>query len=559
MKSKYVFLFISIIICIISTIYNLYPNKLKKIKFEKISTAISKFVNKYYKYFVIVIFIILIFTSMYQLGIVPAGFHVDEAGMAYDALSISKYGVDRYLNKFPIYLINFGGGQSAMYAYLAAVLIKIFGYKISVIRLPAILLRIAMSITAFLMVKEIETKKKSLLMLFLLAIFPYFIMQSRWGLDCNLLVGFLTIAMSLFIIAHKKNNNILLVISGIFFGLTLYTYALSYIIVPLILLVSIIYLIYLKKIKLKQIIIFGIPIFLLAIPLMLMILINNGIISEISGIITIPKLPDYRGAEISINNIFKNVYIFKNILTFDKIKELYYNALPNFGTVYYFSIPFIIIGFIITFLKTFNSIKNKKINYNTFIIIWALSVIISQLIIKNPCINKANAIFLPLAYFCMMGISYISRKNTVFEYIIIIIYIINFIIFFNYYFNVYNQKYTNQNIFPDNYVNAIKYVKDLNQKNNYIEEGPELEEYIYPLLFNETNPYEFQKTAKFNKKRECKYFESNKNKYYFGIDNIDNDGVYLIKYNQEQVNDLKAKEYEYVLIENYFIFYKNPT
>lgn len=121
--------------------------------------------------------------------------HVDEAGMAYDALSLSKYGVDRYLNKFPVYLINYGGGQSAMYAYLTAILIKIFGYSIYIIRMPAVLLRFLLVISGFLIVKENKSKYQSLIFILLLAITPYFIMQSRWGLDCNLLVGFLTISI----------------------------------------------------------------------------------------------------------------------------------------------------------------------------------------------------------------------------------------------------------------------------------------------------------------------------------------------------------------------------
>ena len=58
---------------------------------------------------------------------IPYGIHIDEAGMGYDAWSLQKYHVDRWLNHFPVYLINFGGGQSALYAYLCAMFIKLFG------------------------------------------------------------------------------------------------------------------------------------------------------------------------------------------------------------------------------------------------------------------------------------------------------------------------------------------------------------------------------------------------------------------------------------------------
>ena len=42
------------------------------------------------------------------LNEVPFGLHVDEAGMAYDAFSFANWGVDRYLNSYPVYLINYG-------------------------------------------------------------------------------------------------------------------------------------------------------------------------------------------------------------------------------------------------------------------------------------------------------------------------------------------------------------------------------------------------------------------------------------------------------------------
>ena len=69
-----------------------------------------------------VIFVLIIsiacFVRIYKIEEIPAGIHVDEAGMAYDAFCISIFGVDRALNHLPVYFINFGGGQSALYTYI---------------------------------------------------------------------------------------------------------------------------------------------------------------------------------------------------------------------------------------------------------------------------------------------------------------------------------------------------------------------------------------------------------------------------------------------------------
>ncbi len=308
----YIFINIALVILSIFLVFcGLLGKKFKDSFINKIFNKLYSFVSQHYKTTIFILFSLTIFTSTFKLGKVPYGLHVDEAGMAYDALSLSQYGVDRYLNRFPAYLINYGGGQSAMYAYLSAILIKIFGYSINIIRTPAVILRLLIFISGLFIMKNENNKLKTFSFLFLLTISPYFIMQSRWGLDCNLMVGFLTISVCLLIQAITKNNIKLLFISGLLFGLTLYTYALSYIIVPILLFFTCVYLLYIKKTNIKELIILGTPIFLLALPLILMILVNNGFIDEMEGLITIPLLKDYRGAEISLKNIFNNLYILR--------------------------------------------------------------------------------------------------------------------------------------------------------------------------------------------------------------------------------------------------------
>jgi len=84
----------------------------------------SVFVEKNFYKLTVLLFLITAFTSVFRLGEIPYGLNVDEAGMAYDAISLVNYGVDRYLKPYPVYFINFGGGQNAMYTYLSALLIN---------------------------------------------------------------------------------------------------------------------------------------------------------------------------------------------------------------------------------------------------------------------------------------------------------------------------------------------------------------------------------------------------------------------------------------------------
>ena len=116
-----------LIICVIVKIKNNHQEEEKE----------SEFVKKYGNIIFVIIFVMSFLLLTYKIGKNPHGLHVDEAGALYDAICLSKYGVDRYLYKLPVYFVNFGGGQNALYTYLAAICIKLFGVSATIFRLPA--------------------------------------------------------------------------------------------------------------------------------------------------------------------------------------------------------------------------------------------------------------------------------------------------------------------------------------------------------------------------------------------------------------------------------------
>ncbi len=453
----------------------------KKIKLISINFNFEK----YYKLIVILLFVIILFTSFYNLDSTPGGIHIDEAGMAYDAYSLSTEGVDRYLNQYPVYFINFGGGQSVMMGYLVSFLLNIFEFSLFLIRTPGVILKIVLMVCGFLFLKD---KKQKVLFLFLLAINPYFIMQSRFGLDCNMMVGFLTI--SSFLLHNSITKNKSLILPGIFFGLTLYTYALSFITVPLYLMMICGYLLYIKKVSFKKIVGFGIPIFLLAIPLVLMILVNSGFIPEINWFITIPEMTSYRGSEISLNNVFINLYMLLSIISFDNVwvfgDLLTYNASYEFGTIYYMAIPFFMIGIYECFKIAKAKIINKEYDLNILIFIWFLSSLICQLLIVQPNINKGNAIMFPVVYFVFIGVYKIFKLRKQLIVPIISLFIINFILFGIFFFNSFTTRTNDYDLFYTDFNEALEYSLTLNEELFYVEGRA-----IYSNLLLKTNPYDY--------------------------------------------------------------------
>lgn len=370
-----------------------------------------------------IIFLIIlslgILLRVYKLYDNPAGIHIDEAGMFVDANMLSNYGTDRYGNEYPIYFTNFGGGQSIMYGYITTLLIKIFGCKYLLIRIPQVIFGVIFLIYVYKIGKQFMNTKKSLLLMTLAAFCPYFIQASRIGLDCNLLLPFTTIALYYLIIAVKKEKNYLFLISGIIYGLALYTYALSYIIIPLFLITTIIYLFINKKINIKQILFLLIPIFIISIPLILFILVNYGILNEF---LIFKKLPEFRNSEIGFKYIIDNILMIVSLLSHDYIK---YNSIKYFGTIFYISIPILIYG-IIKYIKNL-----KKNNLENIIFINFITTYIALLFISEININKANAIFFSIIYIVIYGINNIKNKKIVISYLIL--FLISFISFEIYY------------------------------------------------------------------------------------------------------------------------------
>lgn len=414
----------------------------------------------------ILIGIVWIRVHTYMISLVPNGVNIDEAGMAYDAYSLSNWGVDRYLTYKPVYLINYGGGQSALYAYICAFIMKFLGYNIRVFRLPALIFSFITAVCGYIIIKKKWNKMWAMLGFFLLTILPYFIQQARIGLDCNLMLGAVTLSILVLIIAIEKKKTYLYIVDGILWGISLYTYALSYMIIPIFLILVSIYLLSIKKVNIKDLAIAALPLFILALPLILMIIINTfNFDSIVTPFFTIPRLPVYRGSEINIDSIWRNLTtLLHNIFLNDEIP---YNALVEFSTMYVISIPLCVIGFLYTLYESIHAIIVKKFDISVVILLYTVSQLIIGITRASANINHMNGIYFTFVFFIVasirlifnlfkwiLGFIHISNKTfskvknilpALSTTLIIVVYTVNFFNFYDYYFH--SHIYIDVNLF----------------------------------------------------------------------------------------------------------------
>ncbi len=364
----------------------------------------EKTLNKKTIYFGVIYFIAIL-SRLIFLKSSPAGLHVDEAGMAYDAYCLANYGVDRNLISFPVYLINYGGGQSALYAYVAALFIKFMGLNMISIRLPGVVFSLITLFAGEKIVKRVcgEDSAAAYIYPVLYTICPAFVMSARFGLDCNLMLGMTTLFLYGLMKAVDSGKLADYALAGVFAGVSLYTYAICYAIMPVFLMVFFLILLISRKLNVLRVICFVIPLGILALPLLVTQYVNiTGSESIVFGIITMPALTFYRGGEIMAPTLTGFINALKNIFLYDSLD---YNSIPAFGTMYYITIPFIVAGLIRSFITIGQSFKKKELSFALLPLVWFLSELLigSMLGGDGPNVNKMNGIFFTLAFFAAFG------------------------------------------------------------------------------------------------------------------------------------------------------------
>lgn len=444
---------------------------------------------------------LLVILYFFRLGAVPHGLHIDEAGTIYDTLNLAKYGYDRYLIKNPVYFWNFGGGQNALMTYIETIWFTILPFNpvnlsnielgLFFLRLPALLLNL---IGYFFLYKifrinyDIDT---SLFGIIIALILPFSIMHSRWILESYLLFPMFIISVYSLIKAINKRSLLLYFISGTLFGLTLYTYAISYIIVVVFLLVMLIYLIYLKKVNIYEVIVFILPLFFLGLPLLILLLMNSGFIQidrmDYFGF-TIAKLPWFRVGEISLSNIIKNLTDIKYYTTFLN-DNLGYNSYKTFSTIYYINIPILIFGLVKSVLHI--KLKNKNLNIDFIIfIVFTCTILVSLLICDNN-INKMNLLFFPIIYYLFIGYINLAKVSHKTFIVFIVLMLLSFSLFAAKY---YTDDTEEKMLFKYDIIEAIRTIQYLDpsgEKTIHVDD--EVSSYIYLLLYNNINPKECRK------------------------------------------------------------------
>lgn len=389
------------------------------------------------QFFFLSILVLAAILRFWNLGSVPPSASMDEASIGYNAYSVLKTGRDEYGN-FPLISQRaYDDWRRSTYLLLVVPLVASLDLNVIAVRLPAVILSIltvwaTYQIILSLFLKQSERARQvALLAMFLLAVSPWHIYISRLGHESNAYLSFFVFGI-LFFLQRKKNKNRIL-LSMIFFILSLISYYAGQVLIPLFVLGLLI--IYkeslLSMVSRDKKILIPLTVFaLLLIPILLSIFSPEALV-RFSGTSTFkPEAhwEEYTERVVRRNKAVENHDIVGTILYDRRLfpvqvfiegyishfnpKWLFTNSsaepfkVPNLGLLYLWEIPFIIIGIAAFIFNREVGIQAKKLIFLWFFLAPLPGAIATQ----APHAMRSYAFLPTWQIFTTFGLIYVLGK-----------------------------------------------------------------------------------------------------------------------------------------------------
>lgn len=354
------------------------------------------------------------FARTWEFGSLPPGLNQDEASIGVEAFNLVHYGVDRHGVSYPVHFISWGSGQNALYAYLMIPFIVLNGLTPITVRFPMLVSGILALPLVYFVARRTMGEKYALLSMFFLAICPWHIVLSRWGLESNLLPFVFLLGYTCLLMSEAYNN--WFIAANVFFALCLFTYGTAYAAVPVFLACAIPILLRWKKVSARNLVIGLVVFVVLSLPIGLFILVNTLELRGIQlGIFTIPNLlsePRY----VTESNVLSADLFFAMTRN---LKTLFYllgiqtdvfvwNSVDPYGYFYTFTFPLAIIGVVQLIWPR----RSSNLPERMLLLSWlAASLTIGLLQPVN--INRINLIFIPLILCMAIPLIWLGERQKV--------------------------------------------------------------------------------------------------------------------------------------------------
>lgn len=431
----------------------------------------KKFHSRYLIALVFLIFFFGLALRFFNLATMPPALNWDEVSHGYNAYSVLKTGRDEWGQFIP--LANFrayGDYPLPVNLYLSIPSISLFGLNEFGIRAPHAFLGALTILACFFLAQGLGfSAGVSLLAALFVAISPWTFFPSRFVVQSNISLFFITTGMALFF--HRKRRPFFLPLAALALGISVYSYHNARIFVPL-LIVGLVFLYrnewrtWWRKRKnyLLTTILLLLVFFLPLVPILLgsegraraswISIVDQGAINQIIENRLQSNLPEFlarlaynRPTYFSANFLINYLGYFSPRFLFFEGGTQYQFSVPGKGVLYPIEMPFFYLG--LGFLIYLALVKKKK--FAQAILFWLLLAPIPAALTRGGSHVIRATTMLPLPQILIaLGIfqaaQFFNRKRKKSGQILLVVFLlIIFISFFNYlnaYFGSYRQEYS---------------------------------------------------------------------------------------------------------------------
>ena len=391
------------------------------------------------KLLLIGIILLAFILRFWKLDQYPA-LNADEAAIGYNAYSLQETGKDEHGNNWPIHFQSFNDYKPGFYFYLVLPFVKFLGLNEWAVRIPGATLGVLSVLVMHFLIKELfndgkseigndgrttSLRKLEILAPAFLAISPWHIHFSKGGWEVNTALFFMLLGLYLFFKGIK--NLPLLMLSGVSFVFSLYTYHSARIVIPLLGLGLLI--IYRKRIRenLKNFILAGVVMLVAVLPLVKDFT-RTDVVSRAAGVGLfadtgpLTRINEQRGEHSDFQGKIPRVLhnklvnyglaLLKNwtdhfhgeflFLNGDPIQR---NKVPETGQMYLFDLVFTVAGLIYIFRYYYQNTKSYSL------IIWWLVIgpTAAALTFQSPHALRSQNMVIPLTFISALGLVYIIQ------------------------------------------------------------------------------------------------------------------------------------------------------
>jgi len=161
-----------------------------------------------------------------------------------------------------------------------------------------------------------------------------------------------------------------------------------------------------------------------------------------------------------------------------------WNAIPQFGEIYLFSMPLVLTGLVILILQQ----VKKQFQENNIMLFWLGAALLLGLV--SPVnVNRINILFIPLVYLMAKGLVFILKQSRLLAGLLVVLYLVWFGLFIRAYFSTFADKIGT--IFYDSLGDAIHYAAENTDERITITTNEIHLPFIYVLYYQRIDPHVF--------------------------------------------------------------------